>query len=953
MKTDRWKSQIGKLLPSIFLLALGIFFSNTKGLERWDRFIYDFLTNSSTRPPAEDIIIIAIDEHSLAHYGRWPWSRRIHAELIDKLSIGGAKAIGFDIVIAEPNPQESQNDQLLAEALARSERVFMPVLSEPDPTTGRLQLTMPITGVREAVAGLGHVHFGLDSDGMLRRTFLKGGLGTPDYESMALAMLTFTTPSILENLPGRRNPDLSSASPHNWVRDYEILLPFAGPPGHFQQISYRTFMDPDFSPAVVADRYVFVGTTAIGLGDSLPTPVSGDSVPMPGVEINANLLDSLASQLAIQPMQAGYRVTLTVLLILIPLLLYPLVTQRVAQVMLATSLVLILLLCKVLLSENQIWYPPGSALLVLIISYPLWAWRRLEKLVRRLFKEKEQALVTLHSIGDGVITTDNIGRIRYMNPVAEEITGYSIEEAQDLLLRKVLPLTDEDQGGDLTSVVQDCLDRMEILHLEEEALFVDRTGKEHAARISAGPLKDQQGKSLGTVLGISDVTEKRHALRELSYRSTHDLLTGLPNRLLLSDRLSQAITRAQSSGSSVAVLYLNLDNFKKVNDQVGHDGGDELLQLVSKRLEKTCREGDTAARLGGDEFIVLLEELPDEKLAATRAEEIIQIVKLPFEVNSQELFLSGTIGISVFPKDGNNVEMLMKNGDIAMYEAKKKRTGGYLFFSAEMNELIQQRLQLEVQLRNGLTSNEFELYYQPQVRLSDNRIVGVEALVRWNPGDENSIPPSSFIPMAEESGLILPLSEWILLTACNQAKIWQDELKEPICVSINISPKHFLEDDLPLQLKRIIERTGVDPRYLDLEITEGSIMENVARSAKILGDFKTLGGTVSIDDFGTGYSSLAYLKQFPFDKLKIDKSFVDEIDKDEKDKGLAQTIIAMGHGLGLAVVAEGVDSVEQLAVLQAQGCDIIQGYYFSHPLPAAELTALLKKSPTLHPYTSN
>ena len=945
MKKSLWKESSGTILPVLLLIVLGAFLSSTNTFERWDRFLYDYLTNTLNRPSSDDIIIIAIDEPSLAEYGRWPWPRHLHADLIDKLSLGGAKAIGFDIVIAEPNPQAPEDDLLLAEAISRSGVVFMPVMAEPDLAEGGLKLTTPIAEIKKAVAGLGHVHFEIDSDGILRRTYLKGGLGTPNFPTLSLAMLGSQHTEILENLPGRQNNRLDATADKNWVRDNEILLPFAGPPGHFLHISYNQFMAPEFDPTIVNDRYVFVGTTAAGLGDSMPTPVSGESVPMPGVEINANLLDSLAHNLTITPMDKNLRVILTTLLLLVVLLIYPLATQRMAQILVGLSLLLVLMLSGYLLVEYQLWYPPGSAVLTIILSYPLWTWRRLETLVQRLFKEKEQALVTLHSIGDGVITTDTQGLIRYMNPIAESMTGFSTTDALGKKVKDIIALTNEDHGADLTLVVGDCLREKKIIHLDEEALFVDRFGKEHAARISAGPLKDQQGNAQGTVLGVSDVTEKRYALRQLSYRSTHDVITGLPNRVLCIDRLGQAIVRSQKSGRPFAVLYLNLDSFKKANDMVGHEGGNELLRFVSKRLESCTKEADTLARLGGDEFVLLQEELPDEKKAAFRADKIIRKLQPPFVVNEQELYLSCCIGISIFPKDGYTAEVLLKNSDIAMYEAKKKGPGSYVYFSSAMNEIIQQRLELETKLRTGLANNEFELYFQPQVRLSDSRIIGAEALIRWNPEKETFIPPSSFIPMAEESGLILPLTEWILQTACKQTKIWQDTLAEPICVSINISPRHFQEDILPVQLKEIIENTGVDPRYLDLEITESSIMDNVERSAEILGDFKKLGGTVSIDDFGTGYSSLAYLKQFPFDKLKIDKAFIDEIDKDAKDEGLAKAIIGMGHGLGFSIVAEGVNTPEQLAVLKAQQCDIIQGFYFSKPLPADKLTALLQESP--------
>lgn len=938
-------AQLGlKFGPPFLLLLLGVILSFFQTFQRWDRFVYDYLLIAMARPQSEHIAIIAIDEKSLEQYGRWPWPRNIHAELIDKLSMGGAKVIGFDLIIAEPDTANPERDHLLAGAVSRNEQVIVPVISEMHPSEKGLRLTTAIPVLSSAAAGFGHVDFELDSDGIMRRVFLRAGHGKPTWDAMSLAMLQLTNPSMGQNLPGRRNPSLHTAAAGNWVRDFEVLLPFAGPPGHFERISYADFMADDFDPGIVSGKYVFIGTTAIGLGDTLPTPVSGESVPMAGVEINANLLDALQQGVTVTPMTTTGRVLLTALLVLLPLSLYPRLSQRGVQTMVLLSLVFCVLISLAVMVKLHIWFPPVAAFSVILLSYPLWAWSRLEQLVRSLFREKEKALVTLHSIGDGVITTDNDGWVEYMNPVAEKLTGYTADGAQRKHLKDILPLVDEDIGRDQTVIVDDCLRKSQVIHLEEEAIFKDRSGNERALQVSAGPIHDQDGTPMGVVLGVSDVTEKRRALRELSYRATHDFLTGLPNRSLLTDRLHQAISRARRSKSSIAVLFLDLDNFKKTNDQLGHDGGDQLLKLVGKRLVSACRDEDTVARLGGDEFVVLLESVSNTALAAGIADKFIHLLEEPFLVDNQDLYITGSIGISVFPKDSGRAEDLMKNADIAMYEVKKQGRNGYLFFSSEMNELIQERLTLESKLRVALKNDELQLHYQPQVLVRDGRLFGVEALLRWPIEGKGSVSPGAFIPIAEESGLIVSLSEWVIYTACRQARIWQDELSRPFHISVNLSPRHFMQDDLPDQLDRIIRDTGIDRKYLDLEITEGLIMQDVDRSVEILREFKKKGGTVSIDDFGTGYSSLAYLKHFPLDKLKIDKAFIENINTDTRDEGLARTIINMGHSLNLKIVAEGVETNEQLAILKTQKCDIIQGYFYSRPLLGEELTPRLKQS---------
>lgn len=944
IQQDREENRPLKYLPSLLLFVFGIasFFLQT--FERWDRFVYDSLSAFTSRSQPDHIVIIAIDEYSLQQYGRWPWPRSTHAELIDKLTLGGAKAIGLDILFTEPDRVSTENDQLLAEAIERSGRVILPVISEMNPAENRLQLTKPIPLIAAKAAGLGHVDFELDSDGIMRRVYLLAGHGEPKWEAMSLALLHLSRPSLIDDLPGKKNTKLETSSPENWVRDHEILLPFAGDPGHYWRISYAKFMHPDFDPGVVNGKYVFVGTTAIGLGDTLPTPVSGESVPMSGVELNTNLLDVLEQNLAITPIQRGYGVLITALLILLPLLLYPFLSQRKVQLMVLFSLLFSLCLSIVMLTQLQLWFPPVTAMLIVFISYPVWAWYRLEKLVRNLFKEKEKALVTLHSIGDGVITTDTDGWVEYLNPIAEKLTGYTSAESRGKHLKDVFPVVDEDIGRDRTLIIEDCLRKSQVIRLEDEAILTNRTGKEHALQVSAGPIKDQSGAAVGVVLGISDVTEKRRALRELSYRATHDFLTGLPNRSLLTDRLQQAISRANRANNVIAVLFIDLDNFKKINDQLGHTGGDSLLKLVSDLLLQSCRDEDTVARIGGDEFVILLEGISDLTTAANIAGKLIEYLEKPIRLEGHDLFISGSIGISMFPRDGEKAEELLKNADIAMYEVKKKSRNAYMFFSEQMNEIIQQKIQIESELRTALERNELQLYYQPQVRLADNKIIGVEALLRWISEDKGMIATDSFIPIAEESGLILPLSEWVIYSACKQAKTWQDDLDFQVNMAVNLSPRQFLEEDLPDKLNQIIRETKVNRKMLDLEITEGLIMQDVERSTEILREFQERGGLVSIDDFGTGYSSLAYLKQFPLDKLKIDQSFIQEIDTDAKNKGLVQTIITMGHSLNLKIVAEGAETQEHIDILRSQKCDIIQGYYFSQPLPADELTRKLKQS---------
>ncbi len=931
-----------KLLQPFFLILLGGYLSYTTGLVRIDRFVYDYISTWFTRPPAEDIVIISIDRESLVYYGQWPWVRAIHADLIDKISVAGPKAIGFDLVIAESDRCSEDGDRLLAEAIRRSGKVVLPVFAEHSASGIGLHLTRPIPVVAEAAAGFGHVDFELDADGIVRRTYLRAGVGYSRWPAFALAILDVAGCPVKQDIVTEPSSEKSLGK---WVRADEVLLSFAGKPGHFRQISYATFMRPECNPSFLHDKIVLVGITSSSFGSALPTPVSGESHLMSSVEMNANLLDALAHGHIIRSMSREMRTFLSVLLICSVLLCYTFNSQKIIQIITVGAILFVVFFSSFLLLVYHVWFPPAPVLLVLFLSYPLWAWKRLDRLVISLFVEREQALVMLHSIADAVITTDNNCLIKYINPAAEELTGQTNERAVGKPLHEVFAVCEEHSGKTGEDIIKECLEISEIISFEGEVYYQNAIGRNHILRINVGPLRSlrKHKQAGGALLSINDITEKREALAKLTHQATHDPLTNLPNRMLLFDRLEQAMIRAVRNGSHVAILFLDLDNFKKVNDQIGHSGGDLLLQMIAERMKSVCRESDTVARLGGDEFIILLEGVADTTMVAKVADKILRLLRCPFKIHNNEFHVTGSVGISVFPKDGEDADQLVKNADIAMYEAKKGGRNKFLFFSDEMNELIQGRLSLENELRSALSRSALELYYQPQIRLKDDKIVGVEALARWTVDNESYISPSSFIPVAEESGLILPLSEWVLTMACEQAKIWQDEMSFPIRMSVNISPRYFLGDSLLEQLGRIIRQTGINPQNLDLEITEGVIMQDITRSVNIMKKFNEMGGTISIDDFGTGYSSLAYLKEFPLHRLKIDKSFVSDIDQDSKNVGLAKTIITMGHGLGLEVIAEGVETVEQLSILRELGCDIVQGYYYSQPLSADEVTELLRK----------
>jgi diguanylate cyclase (GGDEF)-like protein/PAS domain S-box-containing protein len=439
-----------------------------------------------------------------------------------------------------------------------------------------------------------------------------------------------------------------------------------------------------------------------------------------------------------------------------------------------------------------------------------------------------------------------------------------------------------------------------------------------------------------------DITERREHEREMEHQATHDLLTGLPNRALFLDRLGHAIRRAERHGSRLAVMFVDLDKFKGVNDTLGHSVGDELLRIVAAQLTLCVRESDTVARLGGDEFDVLLDDPVGPAMPGAIAERIGQRLGIPMMLAGQEHVVTGSIGISTYPDDGTDAEVLLRQADIAMYRAKQSGRNGFQFFTEEMQRRLDARLALEQGLHRALQRDEFVLHYQPQVDLADGRVSGIEALLRWQSPELGLVSPMEFIPVAEESNLIVSIGRWVLEHAGATLRRWQDDGVRMVPMAINVAASQFANEDLDKLVRDTLEKYGVEPRLLTLELTEGLSMEDPEASIALMDRLKAIGVTMSIDDFGTGYSNLSYLKRFPVDKLKIDQSFTRGLSVVPEDGAIVTAVIQLAHSLGLRAVAEGVETEAQLRLLAEEGCDEIQGYYFSRPLPEPDMVAMLR-----------
>jgi diguanylate cyclase (GGDEF)-like protein/PAS domain S-box-containing protein len=474
----------------------------------------------------------------------------------------------------------------------------------------------------------------------------------------------------------------------------------------------------------------------------------------------------------------------------------------------------------------------------------------------------------------------------------------------------------------------------------------EKTGRDGEVRVyltTKSPLRDSAGKVVNVLTSSLDITDRKRAESHLMHLAHHDPLTDLPNRVLLQDRLRRELARTRRGDRPFALHLLDLDHFKGINDALGHQIGDQLLKTVAERLCGAVRDSDTVARLGGDEFAVLQTHVMRPSEATDLAMRIIEIINEPFVFNGQEITTSTSIGITMHPSDGSDVDVLLKNADVAMYQAKAAGRNGFRLFAADMNAHAHDRIVLESDLRRALQRDEFLLYYQPQIDLSTGHIVGAEALLRWQHPESGMVMPGDFLPLAEENGLILPMNEWVLREACTQAAAWARSGLPPLRVAVNLSPVQFRKQDVRQLVLDVLQSTKLDPSLLELELTESILMHNTAAVAKDLLKLKEVGVAFSIDDFGTGYSSLSYIKSFPVDRLKIDQCFIRNLENNPSDAAIVRAIISLGHSLDLQVTAEGVETAEQANILRAEGCDEVQGYHFSRPVPLAEFIAQVEQ----------
>jgi diguanylate cyclase (GGDEF)-like protein/PAS domain S-box-containing protein len=555
---------------------------------------------------------------------------------------------------------------------------------------------------------------------------------------------------------------------------------------------------------------------------------------------------------------------------------------------------------------------------------------RSEERYRAAFEQA--AIGVMHTALDGTLLKVNARLCTMLGYAGDELVGRSFAEITAPEDREASDALRERLVSEPADAIAPVLEKR----------YVRKDGAALWVTVSVAVVRDAQGRPEYFVTSVQDVTEAKRAQEKLEHQANHDALSGLPNRTLFYDRLTQALTAAPRNNAILAVLTVGIDRFKAVNDTLGYHLGDQLLQEAARRLGQTVRAGDTVARLGGDEFAIVLGDLSKTENAGHVAQKIVQTMAEPFALQGSEVYATASIGIALYPEDGKEGDALLMNADAAMRRAKEVGRNTFQFYAAEMNERTRERLLLENDLRRALERREFLLYYQPKVVLATGAITGVEALLRWQHPQKGLVAPSRFVPLLEESGLIVPVGEWVIETACAQLRAWEDAGMKPVPIAVNLSARQFMHHDICGAVDRALESHRIDGRMLEVEITESDIMQQPDRAAAILHRLRGRRIRIFIDDFGTGYSSLSYLKNFPLDALKLDRSFVKGLPGDADDVSITRAVISMAHSLGLKVVAEGVETEAQRAFLAAQNCDQMQGYLLSRPLPADECARLLR-----------
>jgi diguanylate cyclase (GGDEF)-like protein/PAS domain S-box-containing protein len=862
------------------------------GLKSVERYLLDARADLGSRPATGEVVVVAIDPQSLRWLDVWPWPRHYYADVVEALLAAGAERIALDIDLSSSS--QAANDQRLADALAAAgpTRVALPLFRQLHPASdGTLEIvdTGPNPLFAPHVAQV-HADFRPDDDGLVRRFeshYHRHGQTTP-----AISVW------LLGGLAGGLAP----------VPD-TVQLDFAIEAASIPRLSFVDVLEGTFDPAVVAGRAVIVGALANELGDHASVP---RYQMLPGALVHALALETLIQRRALSTID-GWPIALGT--VVLCFLLGPRLARLGAWQGLACGFALglgLLLLAAGLQPGAAVVLevsPMLLATLVMLGTFFFQLVQRKDALIRRV----------VDNCFDAIVTFDEQQRVLSVNRAAGNLFGRTPEQAIGSALVELLTLPPGCPG--------------------EISLHAARRPQELIAHSLAGPpfpvevafsTMRVHGQWVG-IAALRDIRERKAQEAELRRMALHDPLTGLANRALLHDRLEQAIALAARSGARVALLLLDLDRFKEVNDTLGHQVGDILLQQIGPRLERVLRDSDTLARLGGDEFALVLPEVA-EPAACAVAERIVDLFRHPFQIDTLDLELGVSIGVAYYPTHGEGAAELLQRADVAMYGAKRGQTG-FEIYRADDDRHSVQRLTLQGELRRTIEDGLLMLYYQPKIATGTATLTGVEALVRWHHAEHGFVPPEEFVGLAERTGLIRPLTRWVIKTVLLQQRAWQQRSLD-LSVAVNLSVRLLQDPDFPGRLQELIDEVGGRPCSLQLEITESALMAEPDTAMMVLGRLAAMGCRLSLDDFGTGYSSLAYLQRLPIDELKIDRSFVLAMNRDSAAATIVRSVVNLAHSLDLGVVAEGVEGPEIYERLRILGCDQVQGHLIGQPMPA-------------------
>lgn len=932
------------LRATLLLLGVGLisFFSI---LERIDAVFYDKLSTIHQFSADRNIVIVAIDDESLQMLGRWPWSRSIHAELINRLKRIDNRALAIDLLFTEPENSDPLADQRLAAAIANHGAIVLPIAPIMNNQERHIDLVEPLPIFRER-ALLGHVDIELDGDGIARRVYLKAGIEKPDWPVFSDVLAAYWQGEMDKS----NSPDeLGAVASGRWVRSQEVLIPYVGPPGSFKQIPYVRLLLDDHLLAELKDKIVLVGVTAAGVGMKFATPVSPiNRQPMSGIEWHANVLSMILHDRAVYPISSLAASFISLSWVLALLLVTGIARTNITLLVLLGLLISGLLLIWIVLHFLHFWLPPTAAVVGTIAVYPLLNWRRINEFMQSLFAVRVRSNTALESVADGVVTTDVQDRIIYMNKGAERILGVLLSRVQGTQLSLILNL--EPMRDDVHSKVEHSqlpLSAYGVNTVQCDLRAV--SGEKRVVRITRQQLRDEHDALMGFVVAIADITDTVELTKQVIYQASYDALTELPNRSLLLVRFEEMIATVRQQGGEIVVFFITLDNFKKINDALGHRAGDELLKMVSLRLVKIAASDGVIARWGGDEFVMLFCNLSKESAVPQMASTILELMREEFRIYNQDIFVTVSIGVSFYPKDGSESESVLERASTATHRIKIDGGDSFGFYSAESSLVwTRDRLEFEKELRIALNEGQLQVLYQPIVNVRQRRMVRLEALVRWPHPTRGFPSPSDFLPLAESVGLMERLGSEVLEMACAAAK----ELLRTdnhLQVSVNVHPRQLLYGHFMQTLSQVLAETQLPASALILEITESGVVTDMGRASEILNLVKAIRVSIALDDFGTGYSSLTLLRELPIDILKIDKSFIRTLDRNSSDLTIVQTIIGLGVNLGLSVIAEGVEAERQVQLLMENHCTLQQGYYFSRPVSFASILHLLNDKDAASP----